>query len=475
MIRTKLFSLIFVASSSLIALGNASSAYANDHVLQTVTSESSVDEEWAIALSGGGLRSSLFMIGALKALDEHDLVSSAPAISSVSGGSYANYWLYSHYASSNPGDKPFGYYSFSEDRFSGRVCDIATKGNFVTIPQIARNWLIRNSIGIYQNAIVRTYGSGDPIENGLQLSSFAEASAAGEIPVPYINATISQPREIQGNDVILTFSPDGVSNANLGEGTWGEISENDFPMYRMIAISGASVGALKQWMPNPFTQSTEDSLRVWDGGRSENLGAFTLIAGGRPKVLIIDAEHDPNYTFGAYDILKSRLATAGIALSIDAIEEAKGERLETSFFVGQASGEVGTTEVVYIKMGLPGSLDGVFAEQAGPDSSGANDQARFMEALENSDRDSDRWDCGSLDYAPANLSDWFAYNTASYAEYLNGSDGTAEMFNSTGFDFLRLDFPHYSTADQSFYVDQSLAYIGLGYLQMSEFLEQGGE
>ncbi|EAQ29961.1 hypothetical protein NAP1_04275 [Erythrobacter sp. NAP1] len=457
----------------MIALGWPTVSTANE-AQEASSANIEAEESWAIALSGGGLRSSLFMIGALKALDQGNMVSTAPAISSVSGGSYANYWLYSRYLLTNPGDQRFGHYSLSDQEYTQRVCEIVTKGNFVTNTQIGWNWLIRNSVGLYQSAILRTYGNGDTWENGLKLSSFAESASNGEIPNILVNATIAQPRDVTGNDVIVTFTPQGISNGNLGAAQWTNVSEDEFPLYRMVAISGAAVGALKQWMPNPFSAIDSNRLRVWDGGKSENLGAFPLIVGGQKRVVIIDAEHDPNYTFGAYHILKDRLQAEGIDLEIPAIESADGQRLQTSYFSGTAQGESSATKIVYIKMALPETLDDTFAEQTEPNSVGWDDQRRFMQALEDSDPRSKYWDCANLGYAPSDLSSWMAYNTASYADYLNGSDGTATVFNSTGVNFLALDFPQYSTIDQSFYVDQSLAFIGLGYLQTKEFVDQNG-
>lgn len=457
----------------MIALSFSSLLSANDG--QEKSSDAvETDGSWAIALSGGGLRSSLFMIGALKALDQGNLVATSPAISSVSGGSYANYWLYSRYSLTNPGDQRFGYYSLSDEEYTKRVCEVVTKGNFVTNAQIGWNWLTRNSVGLYQSAILRTYGNGDTWEEGLRLSSFSDATSNGQIPEILINATIARPQNLEGNDVIVTFTPQGISNGNLGDTQWGDVSEDEFPFYRMIAISGAAVGALKQWIPNPFPEIESNRLRVWDGGKSENLGAFALIVGGQERVIIIDAEHDPDYNFGAYHILKDRLQTEGIALNIPGIEAANGERLKTSYFSGSAQNENKTTEIVYIKMALPETLDDTFAGQMEADSTGRDDQQRFMQALEESDPRSRYWDCAKLDFAPSDLSSWMAYNTASYADYLNGSDGTATLFNSVGVNFLALDFPQYSTIDQSFYVDQSLAFIGLGYLQTKEFVDQAG-
>jgi hypothetical protein len=49
-----------------------------------------------LALSGGGIRSAMYSIGVMKALDKHDRLDTLDLISSVSGGSYAMSWYFSH-------------------------------------------------------------------------------------------------------------------------------------------------------------------------------------------------------------------------------------------------------------------------------------------------------------------------------------------------------------------------------------------
>jgi patatin-like phospholipase len=55
-----------------------------------------------IALSGGGLRAAAYAIGALQGLAEVGAMRNADIISSVSGGSYANYWLATHAVMNDP-------------------------------------------------------------------------------------------------------------------------------------------------------------------------------------------------------------------------------------------------------------------------------------------------------------------------------------------------------------------------------------
>ncbi|CAK8713774.1 hypothetical protein KKHLCK_02825 [Candidatus Electrothrix laxa] len=50
---------------------------------------------FGVALSGGGTRSANFCIGILKGLEENELLPEVQILSTVSGGSYAGYWLFS--------------------------------------------------------------------------------------------------------------------------------------------------------------------------------------------------------------------------------------------------------------------------------------------------------------------------------------------------------------------------------------------
>lgn len=69
--------------------------------------------DWGLALSGGGTRSAAFNIGVLKHLYDTGLLDEVDIISSVSGGGYASYWLFSNYARS-PSSR------FGETAFWGR-------------------------------------------------------------------------------------------------------------------------------------------------------------------------------------------------------------------------------------------------------------------------------------------------------------------------------------------------------------------
>ena len=52
--------------------------------------------DWGLALSGGGIRSATYNVGVMKALFDAGILDSVDVISSVSGGGYASYWLYTN-------------------------------------------------------------------------------------------------------------------------------------------------------------------------------------------------------------------------------------------------------------------------------------------------------------------------------------------------------------------------------------------
>jgi len=80
-------------------------------------------------------------------------------------------------------------------------------------------------------------------------------------------------------------------------------------------------------VPFYFFYRDNDDIRnpdiyLTDGGHSENLGAFALVRRMCKKIIIVDAEHDPDYRFLAYRKLKKHLAAElGVDFSLPAIEQ----------------------------------------------------------------------------------------------------------------------------------------------------------
>ena len=62
-------------------------------------------------------------------------------------------------------------------------------------------------------------------------------------------------------------------------------------------------------------------IHLADGGHAENLGAFALVRRLCQRIVIVDAEHDPEYVFNAYFKLKAALrAEFGVDLSLPVLD-----------------------------------------------------------------------------------------------------------------------------------------------------------
>jgi len=135
------------------------------------------------------------------------------------------------------------------------------------------------------------------------------------------------------------------------------------------AISGAAIDASplaaprRQWLLRltnlglaylvPDPASRRHVVRLSDGGHSENLGLYPLIRRRCRNILVVDAEYDPSYGFGAY----RRLRDAGIVLDIPDIER--------RVFRADRPVMEGTTEygkLFYLKLSMDESLLGDQAE-----------------------------------------------------------------------------------------------------------------
>ena len=58
------------------------------------------------------------------------------------------------------------------------------------------------------------------------------------------------------------------------------------------------------------------TLRISDGGHAENLGLYSLIERGTKRIVVVDAEHDPDYEFESLKRIRGNLETnLGITLA----------------------------------------------------------------------------------------------------------------------------------------------------------------
>ena len=66
------------------------------------------------------------------------------------------------------------------------------------------------------------------------------------------------------------------------------------------------------------------------------------------------------------------------------------------------------------------------------------------------------------------VASWAGHVAGSYAAWLNRKSRKARLVNRYGPDFAKIYFPQHSTGDQSFYIDQTAAFIGLSFLEGRE-------
>lgn len=324
--------------------------------------------DWGLALSGGGTRAAAFSIGAMKNLYDRGLMKEIDVISSVSGGSYASYWLFTNYYQNR--NQKFGSSAFGHDLFVNKVCDLQNtdKSNVVRNVEFLGILLDGNDKGFrkYRKALENSFGNDQPAETPLNFLK----DRIGKRDAPYfiINSTI----DFRGTDKkkntdlrkessrVYEISPDFSGNPGIGFQNW---PQNGAPaLSESIAISGAPKffgligisGIIKNQHPDSISKKT---LSLTDGGFSENLGALALIRRGIRNVVIVDAEADPAYKFDAYLQLQRLLKEQNIDFRVKDIEnfrKGKGELKGVSIgkAVSKNEGSLDTT-VYYIKMADP--------------------------------------------------------------------------------------------------------------------------
>jgi hypothetical protein len=428
--------------------------------------------DWGLALSGGGVRSGLYDIGVFKALYDQGALHRLGVVSSVSGGGYAAYWLLSN-ALANP-QLPLGDAALSDDIYAENLCKIFVSGNVVTNGDYA---MIGVTLGaqateIYSGGLKRSFGADDP---GRELRDFALPAEQGKIPYWIINTTLYEPtKEVSRvlRQHVVALTPVIAGSVDGGFYPWG--SQAAPSAVSATTISGAAIGPiLKQDVTLPRGTGEHVVLTLSDGGHSENLGVFSLVLRGVRNVIAIDSALDTGLKFGGYHDLKRRLAPLGINLQSEDIKQfvdAGSKKPARSIFKATATipGRPDTT-IYFVKMGLPDSLDSLILSKAGEVSEGRKAWESMVKTL---DADKKRrgtrdWNCRVMRGSPPRpLVLWNLVNYRSEREdeakraYPIGMPGQAS-----------LDFPQYTTFDQSFYVNQSLAYAGLGYYQACEMAE----
>jgi hypothetical protein len=432
--------------------------------------------ELGLALSGGGIRSALFSVGVMKALHDQGILQKVNLVSTVSGGSYAAYWLYSNELS-RPTLGRFGSASFDSDVFGQHMCELGTRGNFVTTWDYLKTAFSPTTYpDMYQNHIVHTFGYGDSGERRISDIIAVQPSA---LPYLIVNATVAESRAVNGwAGGLFEITPLHFGNEHYHYHRWNDRA----PSYRKaVGASGAAVAGL---LKREFSFIREDGqpldVVLADGGKSENLGAIALIRRGVKKIIVVDGEHDPGYKLKAYDNLQTRLRDWGLRLhsaTLDAHlaevkEGRKPRRMKTGLHDAYVQTEDGeqVSRIFYLKMADAESIDPMLADTAALHDGEAFNNAYFERLIKTATDDGvfhqRRWHCDKALDVSAHMEPWLKYTLNSYGRFAKRSNVFGFMHRLGGLiSAVDSNFPQYTTADQSFYLDQNMAFIALGYFE----------
>jgi len=321
-----------------------------------------------IALSGGGVRAAFYVAGALEALYEKGILQRANVISTVSGGGYTGYWVYTSQATAEAAAQrqlAFGAPLFGAMVFPANMCHLVTHANFVTLPRMAGAAMAGSSVRLYDRRIGEVFGINDR-ERPFTMAEMGSLSRAGH-PYLIVNATVDRADATDWADGLYEFNGVGTRGRGRGEVLWPSAGDGALSYRLAVGISGAAFAPfLKQSIAEPPGASDGRRVTLDDGGASENLGAIALIRRGVPTIVIVDAEHDPSYEFNAYINLKDRLPRWGANIVIPGIEaflaSGRHDSPDTSYFPGTVTGRraedgsLFTLRIHYLKMSYGAAL-----------------------------------------------------------------------------------------------------------------------
>jgi len=346
--------------------------------------------DWGLALSGGGLRSAAFSLGAMKALYDKKMMGDVDVISSASGGGYISYWAFTNYAQDKT--QAFGDGAFRNDKFIQNVCELQTVGQSNLVKnkryvQILSTKLIgrrEQAFRNYQQAIENSFGNKTSTDTPLSFLHEERTNA----PYFIINTTVAiddrdkEKRPALGNksSQVFEISPHFRGNPEIGFIDWTKEDKGNPSLSKAIAMSGAphlfGPFGIEGKIKNFHDAIAGKDLTLTDGGHSENLAALALIRRGIKKVIIVDAEADPAYKFDSYLNLKKILDEMKINFCVPDIEWFLGTQCNVAeigispqggsrkifspkaISEGKAKGANGSidTHIYYIKMSLPNAV-----------------------------------------------------------------------------------------------------------------------
>lgn len=438
----------------------------------------------ALAMSGGGIRSSLYNFGVMKALYDDGVLDDVDLISSVSGGSYLTYWLYSEQIK-NP-SRPLGESIFADEHFAARLCEFTGSGNFVTLSKMIGSLVVtpvywdagRN---LYERQMRWVFGGSDSKANPLHLRDLQSLISRDGQPYLIMNATTFG---VRFNDEPWTrrvFEMTPLHYGSLSERTsWNGTTNEPFQLIQAALSSGAAIRPLKRRFIHPLPSDERGYTYLWDGGRSENLGAASALRRGPDALIVVDAQLDPKKDpFEAYHILRDRMDDLGMSVQVDGVTGTK----RAGVYTGTATRGESRTAVVYIKMERPARIleKLSYTEQTGGPAFAAElrewEQAYQAFDVIRGDYVGGEWQCDSSLGPRPSADDLMYFNLAAYIGWSDGSGLYRQILKRDIPIVGPHDFPRTTTLDQSMYLNQSLAYIALGYLtakgQVASHLSSG--
>ncbi|MBT5305647.1 MAG: hypothetical protein HN862_14245 [Candidatus Scalindua sp.] len=436
---------------------------------------------WGLALSGGGLRSAAFCIGAMKALYDKDYLGKLDIISSVSGGGYASYWLLTRNRMSPPKTGFFGETAFGDKFFIENLYHLKSKGNFVKLHTMLLSLIKSDNAAFssYEKAIIDHFGNNISEDTKLNDTKLMDNKA----PYFILNTTLKAHPHSDTLSTAIEFTPRHMGNPEIGFHEWNKkddalrlIEENDaLRLSEALTISAAAVKfKLTREIENRSSSFPGEKLLLSDGAHSENLAAISLIRRGVKNIIIIDAEHDPDYLFPGYINLKRILREMEIDLTVVDIDKYLKQGSDVKFnnyyksavFIGNAKTipiKPNNIEkpleitIYYVKMSMPSGISKKIENETVVDQGKGLKKTNDAIYKRNKRKFRDLSSFPELD-RPL-LEQLFIHSVHFYGKWLNEKS----VWRHFGY-----TFPHTPTADQSYYTDQLDAFVGLGYLETNE-------
>lgn len=434
--------------------------------------------QWGLALSGGGIRSATVAIGAVKALYDRDVLNKIDVVSTVSGGGYAAYWLYSREYRGDLGiNRRFGATSFEDSAFLEEVCGIATTNNFISTPKVLVKGIFgQSTTRAYSNAIRRTYGQAnydlaDSYETGvivepdtIEFHELQEAVRLRGIPNWVVNARVYRPNARAGYyDGMYELTPFGRGSGMSGYEPWP--LTHSYPILNGVSASGAAVAFALDRTLSSEVAAAGRKVQLSDGGHGENLGVLALVRRRVPNIIVIDAEEDEKLNLDSYIRLKNRLLAWGDTLAIadlDSLVERGDDipwRPASGTMVGSINGTDYRATVYYTKLSVPRSLDQVIVAQPLVQQRGRDERDEIMRILKDGERigrSARTWDCRLLaDHEP----DLYPLAIHEISRFISAKDLESESVPRAW-----KKFPHKSTLDLGYNIDRTMAQVAIGYL-----------